>query len=532
MPNFTKTESEVNAAKNGKPRVFVSFARTQCGAVSRLFAHLSSQALDVWNYDRPSGSIPLTHPLEEHLNQQLAESKLFVALVSCDSFNNPYTQREVSRALELHQSGMLEIAVLVDEKVEQTCPREDKWPGPYEKLQKFRYATVAFDQIASIGQGVHEVCAAIQIEYVPYLEEKGRVLVLSRFYQEMLSAVPRKDARENDTFVYLVRLLEAVHQAFAEGNETAVTQYLQLCLLYTAKEYPGKALYNGRILHALLKARTLQPRQGLDTLLELEKEQAPQSSLGSGLLPAAMGFCYYQLGEYRRSLEKYLEAAKCQDVDVSTAANMLLCRLRLREPVRLPDDFAALKKARHYPEDEPLVQFTMAIAYRLNQQWIEACALLEPLVRTPPRFPLFAEILEEYAHVLMKLGRYQRAEETLTTAGKAFLKHPRLIRALAWVYKDTGRLAQAHALWKELVDCGPADPEANFEAIAGLWNAGARPDALKYARQYLDRVPWPGEPFAFYVAGMAQWVLGEPTRANYDFSRSGQTRHYRDILQA
>jgi tetratricopeptide (TPR) repeat protein len=522
----------VNVAQNVKPRVFVSFARTQGGAVSRLFAHLRSQALDVWTYDRPSDSIPLTHALEEHLNQQLAESKLFVALVSCDSFNNPFTQWEVSRALELHQSGMLEIAVLVDEKVEQTRPREDRWPGPYEKLQKFRYATVAFDQIASIGQGVHEVCAAIQIEYVPYLEEKGRVLVLSRFYQEMLSAVPRKDARENDTFVYLIRLLEAVHQAFAEGNETAVTQYLQLCLLYTAKEYPGTLLYHGRILHALLTARAGQPRKGLDTLLEMQQETPPESSRKSGLMPAALGYCYYQVGNYRLALDQYVEAAKYHDVDVSTAANMLLCRLRLGEPVNLPNDFAMLEKARNYNEDGPLIQFTIAIAYRLKRQFLEALNALNELLKEPlPRFPTLPEILEERVHVLMKLGRYQRAEETLTTTGKAFLKHPRIIRSLAWVYKDMGKLLQAQKLWRELVENRPTDPEANFEAIAGLWNAGARPDALKYARQYLDRVPWPGEPFAFYVAGMAQWVLGEPTRANYDFSRSGQTRHYREILR-
>lgn len=52
------------------------------------------------------------------------------------------------------------------------------------------------------------------------------------------------------------------------------------------------------------------------------------------------------------------------------------------------------------------------------------------------------------------------------------------------------------------------------------------------ARRFLDQVPWPGEPFAFYVAGMAQWILVEPQRAEYDYLRSGQPPHYRYVLHA
>lgn len=511
-------------------RLFVSFARTSDGAVARLISHLELQTWQVWNYAKPSASVPVTSELESLLRSRLMESNVFVALVTEAAFSNEFTKAEVRWALQRYVNQSLEMAVFVDAQIARTMPDARSWPEPYDALRRFRFAIVDFDKIVSIGDAVAQLCQALDLRYVPYLAEKGRVLLLSRFYTEMLNAAPLHTARENDVFAYLVRLLEATHQALAEGDEEQATQLLQLSLLYTQKEYPNVRLHYGRIIHALHQARAGQVREGLATLLAVKSERTPVGPSDSGLLPAAMGYCYYQLGDYRTALDKYELAFQSHDADVATASNVLLCRLRLGQRIALPDDFDQLERARHYPADGPIMQFTKAIAYRLNRQYREAFELLEPLIAEPPKFPPPQEILEECARTLKLLGQNVRAESILRSVDPNLARHPRILRALAKTYRDIGRIEEARRLWFELVGEERPTAESFFEAIVGLWNSGARDVAIGLSLRFLEQVPWPGEPFAFYVAGMAQWILGNRERAEYDLLRSGKSRHYLTLL--
>lgn len=512
-------------------RVFLSFAREGSSVVPRLIAHLEKQAWGVWIYDRPSEAVPMTQTLMAHLKAELENSDLCVVFVSEAAFANSHTQEEVRLALASHAKGQLRIAVFVDAALVAKYPEARSWPEPYALLARFRYVPVEPCGIASVGAAVNELCTSLGRKYVPLLAENGRVLLLTRFYEEMDQSVERRTPRENDVFTYLVRLLESIHQAFDDGDEARATQMLQLCLLFAEKEYPDKRFEYWRILDAIHRSRAGHAPEALDSLLKMRQQPHSEALRKSGLLPAAIGHCYYALSNYEAALEHYALALKCHDADVSTASNMLLCRLRLGQKVSLPAEFGPLDTAKHYPNDNLTVLLTKAIAYRLNEQSGEAQELLERLLESNPRFPPVSEVLEEYFRVLGKQGQWHKACARFAELPAKVRNEPCVMRALAKIYRECDMITEAQSLWHTLLNSNGLDAGSLFDVIVGLWNTGDRKGALNAATLFMQQHPFPGDPFAYYVSGVAQWLFGNRDRAEYDLARSGKQRHYRTLLR-
>lgn len=501
--------------------MFVSFARAGNALLPRLFERLEAQAIRVWNYDRPEQAIQLTEQLSPAIEQQLASATHFVAFVSDAALDNPHVVAEVTRALQLHALGQIQIAVLVDARAKVAL---QNWPKPFAPLAAFRYATLDLEDRESIASVVQELCAAFGVEYAPELVEAGRVRLIGRLYDELRTATARSSNRERDTFVRIVRILEKAHLALEAFDEEKATKLMALAISFIEQEYPTLSLYYPKVLHAVQLARTGQLTAALAELRALVDTPVRDACVFS-----ALAYVQYQLCDFAAALTAYERASTLPHADAADALGALLCRLRLKRKGHLERELAAIERLPHFAGDEPMLELTKGIAYRLDGRPKIAAGILEPLLPRAP-LPLVAEVAEELTYALLKIGGCEaEAHRALLFAREKCPHEPRILRSLSLVYRTLDP-ARRLKICRVLAHDHARDLPSAYEALCGLWQCGSIDEAQALARDFLQHHAFPHTPFEAYICGAAHWILADPLKANIEYERSGMSLPYSEYL--
>jgi tetratricopeptide (TPR) repeat protein len=506
---------EVQVSAAFSIELFVSFSRHSLTA--RLFERIEAQPLHVWNYDRASEALRPGEDVAHALQQRIDAATHYLVLVTDSAFENAHVPSEVERMLAHGRP----LAVFVDSAL--VLPPEH-WPTPFDALARRKFHHVDLANRLSICDGVQDLCWGWGVEYTPQLREASRMPVVTKLYEELLTATPSHPGRERDRFGYTVHALEEIQEALDRPDEPRASELMQLVILLVERDYPGQRLFYLRCLKGVYLARQ---GDALGALSEL------QASLGQARTPeerklvtAATAYVHYQLEDFSRARDLYAAANGLPPDDAADRLNELLCRLRLGERCNVPAELSRIARAPAYLEDEPWLRLSRAFVHRLSGHPDLAAELLIPLFEQA-QGAFVGEIAEELARVLVALGQRQRAAELLSQARQTVGPDVRILRALSLVHRgvDRGRhlevvrtLARDHA----------RDPLATFEALVGLWQLGQRDEASELGRRFL--VAHRPNPLASYVCGAAHWLLGERALADLDFAQSNQTLPYAKLF--
>ena len=145
-----------------------------------------------------------------------------------------------------------------------------------------------------------------------------------------------------------------------------------------------------------------------------------------------------------------------------------------------------------------------------------------------------ADTTVNYARVLIELNRPRDALSQLRKVSHMYAGEPRYVSFLADLCLELGHEDDCLKYVALLRTRYPAERKYAARHAIALWRFGRSSEACDVATDILDSGTFelPQNKDEFYVDGLANWILGRLSRADYDFVRSGSSgrRPYWELL--
>ena len=505
-------------------KTFVSFSSNDDIFVSKLLARLRAQPLNVWLYSMEGEEIPGSANLAVYLQERVAQSTLFIPLVSAASLESRYTTIEVKAALACHQAWGLPIVPLVDVAV-----KDKPWPDYYEPLRSFRYFEVDFKHHAHWEEAVRRICEcdackAVGVKYLPFNPEDVRLPFMDRFHREIESfhreiknRPPRDKERAYALHERLLRTVNTFAAAFEEQDYPGALRATEYFLALCEYEYDGEPFYYPYIVKAVCLIALGRLAEAAELLNQLQRRKPPDAEANENSVLGALGYVKQALGQYGEAADYYRESLKRDPSDAAAATGVVVNEVLSGRRKDLEEAIKVIQKGTFLTEQDRLnARAVDAMGLAQMGRSREAAEILLELKRLGQATP---DTLINFAKVLFDLRQTTAAEEVMEELVAQFPAEIEVRRQAARLYIDCGPLQQAVPHLEALVSLQPKDLDVLFELLNVLVRTGERQQAKRRADELLAILP--SAPDHFYYTGFANWLLGKADRAYYDFERSG-----------
>lgn len=512
-----------------RPRLFFSFSGIDKPLVRQIFSRLLAQQLELWNYADEREEIPGGARIVDNLVGHIDASTIFIPLVTPNLLGSEYCAREAERAISREKQGLLRIIPI--ELLDPAGPLPPAWPTPFSGLQSYRYRSLDFKALPAssdpLAEQLHrrerienviiELCRDIGVAYLPLPTMDPRLPFLDRFETEIKGCVARHKAGDIAIHSRLMAIFNEFQTAYQTGDYKQALARIDYFTAMCEFEFPGERVYFPHVVRAICQICSGELTRARETL-EALRRPVPHPLLDENVY-GAMGYLLQERGLYHEALTEYREAARRDPKDPAAKAGVILNSLHCGEPFDVELAFSEIDSGRiALPEDREKIRALKALAYFRNGQYDNARRDFEALIRDGNAT---APTIVNCAHVLVRMNQHARAIDLLK-AHRARLRDEALLHLLATLSFQTGQFASAESYFLELVSTWPSLRQYRIDAAQILWAIGKKPAALAQAAAVLDpkNFPLPSKPEEFYLDGFANWFLGRPERAQYDFQRS------------
>lgn len=516
-------DEETSAARQS-PQVFVSFSSADKEFARRFLARLSEQPLRVWIYEDEAEEIRTGDRITTRLQHKIDGSQYFIPIVSPHSLQSPYPEMEVAYALQRRELGRL-LAVLPVVSHELATTKET-WTGSYRELQPLRYRLIDFHSPASIEAVIHPLCVEMGVEYRPLVPQDPRLPFMDRFVAEVRGRCPQRDDYEIGIYRRLMAILNQFSAVYDTGDFDRASRIMHYFCLMCEHEFPPPPLYYANVVKGvceIMAGRISEARQTFESLLNNPRHD--ESTYG------ALGWIFQHEGDHATALEYYREALRRHPGDpaarTGVAINAVMCGEVEDIDILLGDiDPATIP----FEEDRVTVQSVRAFALAHAGRWREAAEAFADLI---DREVADAATVARFARLLADQGQYAAAVSALEGFSGG-LSDPVVLHHLATFTAFKGDLPKALRHFTRLVASYPRNRQYRIDCAQIHWGLNDRSAARRLAASLFDRSLFdrPATSDDFYLDGFANWMLGDESRAEYDFERSRKEagEHYRNLL--
>ena len=400
------------------------------------------------------------------------------------------------------------------------------WAGSYRHLQSLRYRVVDFHSPASIEAVIHALCSEMGLDYRPTIPQDPRLPFMDRFVTEVRDRCPQRDEYGIGIYRRLMAILNQFSGAYETGDYDGASRIMHYFCLMCEHEFPAPPFYYAHVVKGvceLLAGRIPVALQTFNNLLQHPHHD--ESTYG------ALGWIHQHQGDHAAALEYYREAHRRHPSDpaarTGVAINAVMCG-EVEDVDALLRDIDA--SAIPFEEDRVTVQTVRAFALAHVGRWGDAAQLFADLIE---RKQADVASVTRFARLLADQRRFSSAVSLLEQFAVE-MTDPVLLHHLATYTALGGDLRKALAHFKKLVASCPGERQYVVECAQIHWRIGDRTAARQLATSLFDRSLFapPASPSNFFLDGFANWILGNQTRADYDFERSGfgADQHYRYLL--
>lgn len=511
-------------------RVFISFTDPDSAFVRRLMERLQTQGFEPWNYQSDEGEIRGGQDIGKVCRSQIDCSEVFIPVISRNCFQSEWTRLEIDYAFDHPYCGD-QLRMIIPIVSHDVFDKQVPWPGNYARLRQRICRVVDFDSSTSrssrlsLEEVVMRVCHDVGRPYRPPLPEDPRLPFIRRFEDEVISKRPRHDDRAMGIYCGLMRVLMDFGEAFSRGDFVQATRRMRFFCTLCEHDYPHERFYYAYIVVGICEVLSgdLDAAEKTFRLL-LDHPQVEESTFG------ALGLICQRRQDYAGALEFYSQAhQKCADdpaAKIGVAINAVLSgssydldlETLLREAEQLPtvttEDRVAIQSAK---------AFTLAGAGRVSAAIVAFEQLVESGTADAATVVHFARLLQsthQLRAAVQLVERFQHRFDDLA-----------FVQQRAYLLVFDGQLSRAAECLQRLVQREPHCRQHRMD-LARVLKSLNRSERIAAVCQPIfssGRFPLPQTANDFYLDGMANWLLGNRDRAEYDFTRSGfaENLHYR-----
>lgn len=502
----------------GVPKLFVSYSSRDEAAVQMLFFALRLQRVGVWDYTKEGEHLPLGQFVTESLADKIGLCDYFLAVVSANSTDEVfgcYTDFEVRRAVE---GGLLGRRRLLPVLLATSPPAS--WRGAYAGLEGLLRVELDCSEQRRFDDAVRKICEYIAVDYVPPVLGDPRVFFSRRVREEM--AGQRLSTAD---YMELMDVVVGCAEKVTLNAWEEAGRLISLFLTLSAFKLPGVSLYYPQIVKGVCELQA-----GSFEAAEQTFAQATQHPAGDENAFGGLGQAYFYQGRYAEALVAFRKSFELKPTDKGTRFNLEAARLHAGAPDGAANAASDLECTQLSPGDRVKVNKLKGIALLRQGKCREAT---EVFGRMAERQELDAAAVIYYYRALESCGRRGEALRLLRReAGRrddinihhhladAYLKADMVYEALC-VYED--KLSRPGCPRKYLVEHARI-----LKAIGGAEN---RAKVVDICSEVLGRADAPLTAEDFYYAGFANYLLGDYSRARYDYERSGRFYGYYDQFE-
>lgn len=536
-----------SAEPHSAPRVFVSFA-TNDGLNRHLLMRLEAQALQVWDFQRVSMAIPVGSSIKEACFREIDAARLFAVIVTDRALSSRWVERELSHALSQSKVRQLPIVPIFSNQLSQV-PMEHPL---LQNLSDYRGCHVDPDNPASIEQAVEQICGGLGVAHRPPNAEDPRLPFTARLYREIRECVA-ETPYGSDVYQRAIRTVIEFQHAFEHDRFEQAHLLSSYLIAMLRHEYPTAPLYYPTIAQSICLCQMKRYDDALRELSSLSRRLTtnadPKKVYPDDNLHGAIGLVHFERGDFSAAKAEYIKALALNPDDAANLMSYLVLRVHSGEKLDTKAIGEELRKVRHdrfLPGDALQVEVSTAFAYAIANHREEAmrryATIVEPIlarvatgdsIGQHAKYPLGDAVLQ---YVQLILGDTRPPSKPSLHEAKRILEswltlnpdHAESLIALGNTCIDQGDLDTAIVCYERLRRLATDDWQLQYEAMRGLWQAGACAPACEVARHILEGEAFglPREPQQFFITGAANWVLERWQRAQYDFARSGRDEQW------
>jgi len=562
MTTFPSSPEQGSASRH--IRLFISFSSHDKAAVREIMSGLRDQHFDFWDYSDELESMRLSDEIRTRMRREIDSCDYFVTCVSknsTDEASGAFTRFEVAYAVQekrMHETGKVFIIELDDITLSD-------YKGPFEPLKAYLHVDYRLGQFSGHSIPAYisllkKICQATGRNYVPQISPHPRLPFWEEFRVEVTAF-----CHSNHTHLFLNGVLGEFNEYFKARMfpkaYDAIVYFLVSCRYYLPEYHP---VYPW-IARAVTEQELGKHGEAMDSYLAALGSD-PQNPVAWG----GLGMCHHLGGNYPMAIECFHKAMK-KSPGVQ-AINERLNLITSKLSARIRPDTDELQFLRSFdPEevtdldreelsnngilamsDQPGWKEDLEFRFKEQRQRIlMARAFSFFCEATEGWFPdssgKFLQLMEKAYNIY----KFQVPEEEIPDAGHLTylylaarqLNKPRpeeiLLRALQ--REDPRQILDKRFLkeylaenyiaendpWESisifesgLIRENPTKRTQVFYAIA-LKNAGKN-KYLEVCHKMLDPETsgLPITPEDYYWNGLANYLLGNTSRARYDYERS------------
>jgi len=284
-------------------RLFVCFSGKDNTFIRRLIDRLNSQPLSPWVFESEDHQIKGGERISSVLRGEIRQCRVFIPIVSENSFNSHYARSEVEYALELVRTGH-HITIVPFVTTDLRVTTADAWPRPYSELADIRHRHVDFNSPSSLETVIIQLCKELDVEYRPCVPHSFRLPFMSRFVDEIENRSPRRDEYDAGIYRRLMVTLSEFSEAFEATDFGRAEQVLRYLIATCEYEFPDVRFYYPYVVRAvclMLADRDDEAQAVFESLLT--HPQVDESVFGG--LAMACG----RNNDFEHAMEYYRQAA-------------------------------------------------------------------------------------------------------------------------------------------------------------------------------------------------------------------------------
>jgi len=546
-------------------RFFISFSSYDKVAVRELMSGLRGQQFDFWDYSDEIEAMSLTEEIRVRMRREMDTCDYFIACVSkksTDETTGTFTRFELAYAIQekrMHEAGRVFIIELDNVTLSD-------YTGPYEALKGYLHVDYLRDSfsgrsIPSYISVLKKVCQATGRKYIPQVSPHPRLPFWEEFREEVTAF-----SHANHTHIFLNGVLGEFNEYFKAhmfGKAyDAIVYFLASCHYYLPEYRP---VYPW-IVRAVTEQELGKHREAMNSY-QSALESDPVNPVAWG----GLGMCHHMGGDYQQAVDCFHKAVKFSKgvQAINERLNMVTSKLS----GRIRPDAEELSFIRNLDPEEVIVMDQEDLSRKgiigsgdhpewkeaLNSRFTEQRQRIL-MTRAHSYFceateSWFADSSRKYTQMMetaYNIYKYQVPEEQIPDAGHiTYLYmiarqlnkiHPEEILYRAIEREDPRQTLDKRFLTEYLAEnyIAENDPYESisifesrlikekplkrtlvFYAIA-LKNAGKKNRYNEVCEDILnpEKSGLPLTPEDYYWNGLANYLLGNTSRARYDFERS------------
>jgi tetratricopeptide (TPR) repeat protein len=503
-------------------RFFISFSSQDGPAVRELMAGFKSQDIGFWDYSDIIEEIESGKVVNDCLFAEINKADYFVAIISNNTTDTVFgknTRLEVQYAID---RGLLKEGKIIPVELQKEKDRFIPYSGPYKELEGLLHHHFEVQNTNSYIDVLRAVTKRVSLPYVPMIEEHPRLPFWEKFRNEVISL-----GQSNSTHVNLMTTLGKFNEYMKTDNFDQAFREISHFVDAALYQIPG---YRPEYPY-VVKAVCAQELGKIDVAEESYREVLSNNPNNPDAL-GGLGIINMHYGNYSQAADWFGLASKNSDPDqarmerVNKVVAVLSGRLSDRYSFADKSFVLNIKPENLIRQDERFACLkAKALIYYHDREFKQAIQIYQELEKE--------NALNETGSIVyyfnsVKLNKSKSPDQILERGierSQTFrmINANNLRQRLADYYFEIGKRSQAHHIYKNFLIppiCTDRGLMAAYALI--LKKMGDKNECIKVCLDLLSFKTF-GNPTIFpdfYYCGLANYLLGNIPRAEYDFERS------------